>query len=189
MNNPVPACRTIEVIAFGGNRSRAFVSTVLRALGDERHGRGTGPTPLDCLLLTGHAGVSVDDGATVLGFNPGRGSLPLWRLMDGLRNGDAFPGTVRDDSAVFSAARKRGLFVRSFEVILPEPRLLELLRRLDEERNNSQYSYGFPNGNGDCNCVTWLERLGLPLLTGRVDEFLGLSGVAASLRRRFGDCI
>lgn len=109
--------------------------------------------------------------------------------MDGLRNGDAFPGAVRDDSAVFSAARKRGLFVRSFEVILPEPRLLELLRRLDEERNNSQYSYGFPNGNGDCNCVTWLERLGLPLLTGRVDEFLGLSGVAASLRRRFGDCI
>jgi hypothetical protein len=79
--------------------------------------------------------------------------------------------------------------VRSFEVILPEPRFQKFERRLDGERKNSQYSYGFPNGHGDCNCTTWLERLGLPLLTGRMDEFIRLPAFVAYPRRRFGECI
>jgi hypothetical protein len=51
------------------------------------------------------------------------------------------------------------------------------------------YSYGFPNGDGDCNCTTWLERLDLPLLTGRMDEFVGLRGISANPSRRFGWCV
>jgi hypothetical protein len=45
--------------------------------------------------------------------------------MDRLKNGDAFPGIVRDDTAMFSAARSHGLMVQSFEVILPEPQFQE----------------------------------------------------------------
>ena len=59
----------------------------------------------------------------------------------------------------------------------------------DGERKNSQYSYGFPNGDGDCNCTTWLERLGLPLLTGRMDEFIRLPGIVSHPSRRFGECV
>ncbi len=103
------------------------------------------------------------------------------------KNGDALPGIVRDDTAVFSAARNHGLVVLSFEVILPEPQFQEFGARLDGERKNSQYSYGFPNGDGDCNCITWLERLGLPLLTGHMDAFIGLAGIVSSPSRRFGE--
>jgi hypothetical protein len=60
--------------------------------------------------------------------------------------------------------------------------------RRSRDRDSSQYSYGFPVGNGDCNCITWLERLGLPLLTGRMDEFIGLPGFVYNPSRRFGEC-
>jgi hypothetical protein len=110
-------------------------------------------------------------------------------MMERLKNGDAFPGIVRNDTAVFSAARKRGLTIESFEIILPEPRFQDFDGRLDSEGRNCQYSYGFPNGDGDCNCITWLERLGLPLLTGRIGEFNGLPGILLNPSRRFGECV
>ena len=189
MSSPVPVCRTITVVAFRGDRSRTFVSAFLRALDDEKNGRGAGPTVLDCLLLAGHSGVSTDTGTTIYGFNPETGSMPVWQWRDRLRSGEAFPGAVRDDTTVFSAASKHGLMIQSFDVILPEPRFQDFVRILDGERNNSQYTYGFPNGDGDCNCITWLERLGLPLLTGRMDEFHKLPGIAANPSRRFGKCL
>ena len=52
--------------------------------------------------------------------------------------------------------------------------------------SGAAYTYGYPNGDGDCNCTTWFERLGLPLLTGRMDEFTAVAGVAGQTRRRFG---
>jgi hypothetical protein len=167
MSGRVPPCRTITVFAFRGDRSRPFATAFLKALDDEKNHRGPGPTPLECLLFAGHTGVSTDGGTTTYGFNPDGGHVPIWQFLDRLKNGDAFPGILRDDTAVFSAARKQGLTVRSFEVILPDPRFQDFEGRLDGERKSSQYSYGFPNGNGDCNCITWLGRLGLPLLTGR----------------------
>jgi hypothetical protein len=133
-------------------------------------------------------GVSTD-GATIYGFNPEGGRVPVWQMMDGLKNGLAFPGVVRDDTGVFAAARSRGLVVRSTLIVLPDPRFRDFQGRLDGERNKSQYTYGFPNGDGDCNCITWLERLALPLLTGRMYEFMGLPGIVAFSRRRFGECV
>ena len=41
--------------------------------------------------------------------------------MYGLRNGDAFPGLVTDDTGIFTAARQHGLAVEAFDVLLPEP--------------------------------------------------------------------
>jgi hypothetical protein len=141
------------------------------------------------LLFAGHTGVSTDGGTTIYGFHPDAGGALVWHLLDRLKNGDAASGVVRDDTGVFSAARKHGLTVRSFEVIVPDPRFQEFVARLDGERKNSQYSYGFPNGDGDCNCTTWLERLGLPLLTGRMDEFIGLPGIVSYPSRRFAACV
>jgi hypothetical protein len=64
------------------------------------------------------------------------------------------------------------------------PKLLRSLRRSSEVR-----PYVFPDGDGDCNCTTWIERLGVPLLTGRMDEFAAVAGVALQVRRRFGVCV
>ncbi len=78
--------------------------------------------------------------------------------------------------------------VEAFDVLLPEPAFQPFVAALGRERQNSQYSYGFSNSDGDCNCITWIERLGLPLLTGRMDEFIGLPGRRSHPSRRFGRC-
>ena len=162
MSTSPPLCRTATVFAFRGDRARPFVTQFLQALDDEKNLRGPGPTSLNCLLYAGHAGISVDSGLTIFGFNPDGSGMPIWQLMDGLKKGDAFPGIVRDDSQVFAAARQRPLPVVSFDIILPDPQFQKFKQTLDAERRTSNYSYGLPDGDGDCNCTTWLERLGLP---------------------------
>ena len=189
MNQAAPPCRTINVFAFRGDHSRVFASAFQRALSAEKNGLGPGPSAEACLLFTGHVGVSIDGGSTIYGFSPDYSGIGVSDLMDGLKNGDAFPGVVRNDTIVFDAARKHGLILQGFEVFLPDSRFQDFIGALDAERRNSQYSYGFPNGDGDCNCITWLERLGLPLLLGRMNEFLGLAGFSHSPSRRFGRCV
>jgi len=109
--------------------------------------------------------------------------------MQRLRNGDAFPGIVVDDTQVFAEATQHRLKVQTFDVILPDPDFQDFERKLIAERTKSRYTYGFPNGDGDCNCTTWLERLALPLLSGNMDEFTGLLGFSNYPRRRFGQCV
>jgi hypothetical protein len=184
-----PVCRIVSVFAFRGDRRRQFVAQFLQALDDEKKGRGPGPTALDCRFYAGHTGVSLDGGTTIYGFNPDSTGVATWQLMDGLKRGDAFPGVVRDDTQVFAAARKHPLTVLSFDVILPDPQFQQFDQILDAERAQSNYWYGFPDGDGDCNCTTWLERLDLPLLTGRMDEFVALRGIPLFPSRRFGACV
>jgi hypothetical protein len=81
-----------------------------------------------------------------------------------------------------------GLEVLAFDVILPEPAFQVFQSLLMDERKQSRYRYGFPDGDGDCNCTTWLERLALPLLTGNMEEFTALPGFLHYSRRRFGRC-
>src|SRR5258708_2029444 len=116
-----PPCRTIKVFAFRGNRSRRFASAFLRPLVDPRNGLRGGPTRIEALLFTGHTGVSIDDGTTIYAFNPNGGNMPLWELMDKLKQSQAFPGVVLDDTGVFSLAQKSNLTVLTFDVVLPEP--------------------------------------------------------------------
>jgi hypothetical protein len=184
----VPKCRRVTVHTFLGDRG-ALARRVRKMLDDEMHGRAPGPLPLECLLYAGHTGVSTDEDRAIYGFNPDTGATPIWQVMQGLRNGDAFPGIVRDDSVVFAAARKKRLKILTFDVIVPDPGFQTFDTALSSEKNGSQYTYGFPNGDGDCNCTTWLERLGLPLLTGNMDEFTALPGFLYYPRRRFGQCI
>jgi len=186
---PVQPCRPVTVLAFAGDRSGPFVARVFAALRDGRSGRAPGPSALECLLLAGHTGVSTDPGAAIFGFNPEAGGLAARQVLHGLRNGDALPGIVTDDTAIFTAARQHGLAVEAFEVLLPEPAFQFFVAALGREKQQSRYAYGFPDGDGDCNCVTWIERLGLPLLTGRMDEFIALSARASFPSRRFGRCL
>ena len=186
---PAPPCRPVTILAFAGDRTGAFVARVFAAIREGKSGRGPGPSPLECLLLAGHAGISTDTGGTISGFNPDAGGFPAWKVVQGLRNGDAFPGIVTDDNGIFTAARQHGLAVETFDVLLPESAFQLLVAILGRERQSSRYSYGFPDGDGDCNCITWIERLGLPLLTGRMDEFIALPGRAIHPSRRFGRCL
>jgi hypothetical protein len=189
MASALPPCQTINVLAFRGDRSRVFAGALQSALDDGKHGRSPGPSLLDCLLYSGHAGVSTDLAKTIYGFNPNGALLLVWQLMDRLKSGDSLPGMVRDDTSVFAAAQGRRLLIQSFAIVLPDPQFQHFQASLDAERKKSQYSYSFPNGEGDCNCTTWLERMGLPLLTGRMSEFAGLPGIPTYATRRFGQCV
>jgi hypothetical protein len=162
-----------------------------RLLDDERQGRGSGPTAHQCLLYTGHTGISTDedDPRVIYGFNPRIGNVPIWQAMDVLGAGGAYPGEVRDDSAVFAAAQQQRLTGLSYGIEFSPASFAAFLSRLNAERDDgSQFTYGFPDGDGDCNCTTWIERLGLPLLTGLISEFTVVTGVLAQLPRRFGVC-
>jgi hypothetical protein len=109
--------------------------------------------------------------------------------VQGLQNGDAFPGIVTDDTGIFTAASQHGLAIEAFDVLLPESAFQLFVAALERERQTSQYSYGFSDGDGGCDCITWIERLGLPLPTGRLDEFIALPGRASLTSRRFGRCL
>ena len=63
--NTSPVCRTVTVVTFRGDSFRPHGVSLTRLLDDGLAGRGPGPTPLQCLLYTGHTGVSTDDGATI----------------------------------------------------------------------------------------------------------------------------
>ena len=99
---PVLPCCPVTVLAFAGDRSRPFVARVLAALVDGMNGSGPGPSPLECVFLAGHAGVSTDAGQTISGFNPNAGGLPAWQVMQGLQSGEGFPGIVTDDTSIFA---------------------------------------------------------------------------------------
>jgi hypothetical protein len=185
----VPQCRVVTVHLFRGNRG-ALGQGVRKALDDQRHGRGPGPTPADCFLYAGHAGVSVDSQPDVIwGLNPSIGKTPLWQAVQDLLNGNAYPGIVNDDTRVFAMARAKRLNVLTFDVVLPDPAFQEFEKRLNRERKQSQYRYGFPDGDGDSNCATWLERLALPLISGSMIEFANLTVSGRYPRRRFGHCV
>jgi hypothetical protein len=94
--------------------------------------------------------------------------------MDDLKSGNAFPGVVLDDTQVFRDAVTHGLQVHTFDVALSDLSFRAFEVALDRERVASQYAYGFPNSLSDCNCTTFLERIGLPLLTGGLNEFISM---------------
>ena len=124
----------------------------------------------------------------IWGFNPEYGNTPLSQAMQQLRSGNAFPGIVTDDTHAFRAASRNRMRVQTFNVILPGPEFQAFERRLIADRPRSQFSYGFPNGDGDCNCITWLERLALPLISGSMNEFVTMTASCSYPNRRFGQC-
>jgi len=74
--------------------------------------------------------------------------------MQNLLNGNAYPGIVNNDTQVFASARIKRFNVLTFDVVLPDPAFQDFEKKLNAERKQSQYSYGFPDGAGDCNCAS-----------------------------------
>lgn len=184
-----PHYRVVTVHLFRGSRG-AFGQKVRKALEDHQRGFGPGPPSLDCLLYAGHTGVSLDlEPRVIWGFNPNIAHIPIWQVMQNLMNGSAYPGIVNDDTHVFATARRKRFRVLTFDVVLPDPTFKEFEIELNAERTKSRFTYGFPNSDGDCNCVTWLERLGLPLVSGSMLEFVNMTASSRYPRRRFGACI
>lgn len=182
-----PKCRIVQIHTFRGDRSKVFRQRLFKALDDEKNGRGPGPVLTDCLLFAGHTGVSTAEHSNLIyGFSPDSKSHPIWQVMQRLRNGGRMRGIVRNDATVFAAAEKRGLAILRFDLAL-SPRSFDRFQK-KLKLGRSPFHYGFPDGDGDCNCTTWIERLGLPLLTGRMDEFTSVMGVVTQVRRRFGIC-
>src|SRR4051794_8167631 len=97
-----PFCRSIQIVSFQGDRSKPFATNFRQQLHDGRNGRNQGPNFVDCLLYAGHTGVSTDGGTTIYGFNPENGVKLPWQLVTELKRGNALPGIVTDDSAVFA---------------------------------------------------------------------------------------
>lgn len=188
MSVTVEPCRRINVAAFRGDRSAAFFARFQRRQNDKDRGIGSGPTRSECLYDAGHAAISMDNGPTLHGFSPDRSGLTTRQLFDRLRNGDALPGVVSDDTQMFEDAVDDGLTVHTIEIVLPQSRFEMLDAVLADEIQRSRFTYGFPNGEGDCNCVTWMERIGVPLLTGLMTEFAGLLTTTFLPTRQFGAC-
>jgi hypothetical protein len=182
-------CQDVTVFTFRGNRTRAFSSSFLRSLRDQKVNAGPGPSSESCLVHTGHAGIRLAGATTIFGFNPDIGAARACDVFESLKQGRAWPGIVRDDTAIFAvAASKYGLTIQTIRLRLSDSAYIDFKTKLDNEVLKTNYKYGFPDGDGDCNCITWMERLGLPLLTGRMDEFANLPGFAVSPARRFGEC-
>jgi hypothetical protein len=66
--NAVPLCKIITVHTFRGDWTMPFRRRLFQALDDERHGRGPGPSQIDCLLFVGHTGLSTDTDRVIYGF-------------------------------------------------------------------------------------------------------------------------
>jgi len=69
----VPICRIVTVHTFLGDRTDDFTQAFFGSLEDERNDRGPGPSRLECLLFTGHTGLSTDSDKVIYGFNPDGG--------------------------------------------------------------------------------------------------------------------
>jgi hypothetical protein len=82
MSPVVAACQIVRVHAYRGNRSRSFSVGFKKRLDDAKLGIGPGPSMMECLLSSGHTGVSTDFGVTIYGFNPDTGTTPIWQVMD-----------------------------------------------------------------------------------------------------------
>jgi hypothetical protein len=184
----ITRCRTITVHLFRGDRL-SLGRRIRQTLDDQKHGRGPGPSIVECLLYIGHTGVSTDRRRTILGFNPDFGGRPTWHVMDRLRNGDALTEYCMTTRTSLKQLNSAGYQSRHsmLSCRCRNSELFNVNYLLSQKR--CHYSYGFPNGDGDCNCTTWLERMGLPLLTGSMDEFVGIMTLNPCRRRRFGRCI
>jgi hypothetical protein len=110
-------------------------------------------------------------------------------VLQRLRNGDGYPGVVNNDPNVFAEARKNRLGVLTFDVVLPDTAFKVFEQSLSKERTKSQFTFGFPDGDGECNCATWLERLALPLISGSMDDFTSTTASSYYSSHRFGQCI
>jgi hypothetical protein len=125
-----------------------------------------GPNDAECLVFTGHVGISFEGLKPIFGFNPSTGSDPAWKVFENLTDRQSrrpYPGKVTDDTEAFDMAAAQGLDVVRIEYVCSEELFDKIKSRFEKEKSSTRLHYSFPGGGGDCNCATWPVIIGIPV--------------------------
>jgi hypothetical protein len=178
-----PNPKRIYLQAFLGNRTTAFVLAFKERLKVSEETGVPGPNDSECLVYTGHVGVSFEGLKPVFGFNPMTGTEPAWRVLKNLTDRKAsrpYPGKVTDDTEAFDMAAAQGLEVIRIEYVCSEELFNRIKSKFDQEKSGTHLYYSFPGGGGDCNCATWpfVISLPVPLIEGAINGQMKLYAAA-----------
>lgn len=155
--------KRIYLQAFRGNRDKVYMGMFDSKLEQSRNNEGPGPTEWECLVYTGHVGVSFEALKPIYGFNPSTGDDPVHVVMENLKARKAYPGKVTDDTPAFDLGSSHGLETIRIEYVCSEEAYNKIKAAFDKEKSSTELHYSFPNGNGDCNCATWPANIGVPI--------------------------
>ena len=187
-------CKRIYLHAFRGDRSTEFLVAFKRKIADAKQHGLPGPSEVECLVYTGHVGLSFEADSPILGFNPETGSDPIWLVFDKLKgtadvSKASYPGRITDDTAVFDAAKQRGLTVVKTEYVYPESQYNAIKQQFDQHRAGTSLQYNFPGGSGDCNCATFPAQIGIPVpeATGILKDYIPAMS-SGPAKKQMGDC-
>lgn len=167
----VEPCKRIYLHAFSGARDTASVMAFKQSMAAHEKAGTNGPSGDECLLYTGHVGISFLSKSPIYGFNPDTGSLPGWKVIQSLKKGaavhlDPFKGVISDDTSVFSKAKSLGLNYKVLEYVFPESKYNEIHAAFTKSKSHTGLTYSFPGKGGDCNCATWPREIGIPIPCG-----------------------
>ncbi len=159
--------RRIYLHAFAGARDGKSLFE-WRELVKQHERDGTqGPSTEECLLYTGHVGISFGSKTPIYGFNPSTGDKPGWEVISGLKEKlsteKLYPGVITDDSSVFKSAKRKGLNYKVLEYQFPESEYEKIYKKFLKEKTKTNFTYSFPDKGGDCNCATWPKKIGIPI--------------------------
>ena len=155
----------------------------------------------DPLLYAGHIGISLDGGKTIVGFNPSvPHDVPVAEALKNLFNHEAYPGIVKDDTALFERAtqmaKERGWNTEPIVAVelVDKPKKLEMLKEVARlsGMNPGEHGLGFSfplkqpeNGEhfaaskeypAECvrNCAAFPEKVGVPIpdRSGNLNQYM-----------------
>lgn len=185
-------CKRIYLHAFSGARDTASVLAFKASMEAHKLAGTKGPSGDECLLYTGHVGISFEAKSPVYGFNPDTGDLAGWEVLERLKEKrvsyDPYPGVVTDDTSVFNRAKALKLKYKILEYVYPETEFNEIKAAFNKARANTGLTYSFPGQGGDCNCATWPQEIGLaiPHATGQMKEYI--ASFEDNDKKIMGDC-
>ena len=185
-------CRRIYLHAFRGDRSDESVRNFKRSLRDNEANNSMGPSATECLLYTGHVGISFNAQAPIYGFNPDTGDTPGWKVIAALKAKNEaqtpYPGVITNDTAVFNRARSRGLEYKVVEYVYPKSKYEEIKRKFKAAKRSTELTYSFPGQGGDCNCATWPGRIGVAIPSSNGNMKAYMAAIGMNDVRKEGDC-
>jgi hypothetical protein len=155
--------KRIYLQAFRGNRDKGYIGLFRSKLEANKNNEGPGPTEWECLVYTGHVGVSFEALTPIYGFNPSTGHELVHMVMETLKAKKAYPGKVTDDTPAFELGSSYGLEIIRIEYVCSEEAYNKIKAAFDKEKASTKLCYSFPGGAGDCNCATWPANIGVPL--------------------------
>jgi hypothetical protein len=185
-------CKRIYLHAFSGARDTASVLQFKTAMAAHKTAGTNGPSGDECLLYTGHVGISLESKTPIYGFNPDTGDLPGWLVIERLKEKagsyEPYPGIVTDDTSVFNKAKALKLKYKILEYVYPESEFNEIKAAFNKSRIKTGLTYSFPGQGGDCNCATWPQEIGLslPHSNGQMREYI--ASFENNEKRIMGDC-